>query len=213
MKLIRWKIAILAIVCSALPSLAGDVGLDADVGARVRNCTWCHGTSAQGYGPGPRLAGQRVRYLENQLARFFAHARDNPLSQQYMWPATQALNPLAAHDLAIYFSLLAPQAANDGMKELVGVGASIYMDGAPENDIVSCAACHGPNGEGIGEIPRLGGLSFAYLKRRLTEWNEGFDLAAGPPMPHIASKLGPYEIDALASYLSFVQGIPNDVMP
>jgi cytochrome c553 len=213
MKLIRWKIAILAIICSALPSLAGDVGLLADTGARVRNCTWCHGTSAQGYGPAPRLAGQRFPYLEKELARFFAHVRDNPLSQQYMWPATDALNPLAAHDLAIYFSLLPPLAANDGIKQLVAVGASIYMDGVPENDIVSCAACHGPNGEGIGEIPRLGGLSFAYLRRRLAEWNEGFDVSAAPPMPHIASKLSPYEIDALASYLSFVQGIPSDVVP
>jgi cytochrome c553 len=130
-----------------------------------------------------------------------------------MWPATEALNPLAAHNLAVFFSQLPPLAANDGRRGLVGIGASIYMDGAPENDIVSCAVCHGPNGEGIGAIPRLGGLSFAYLRRRMAEWNEGFDLAATPPMPHIASKLGRYEIDALASYLSFVQGIPNDVVP
>jgi cytochrome c553 len=32
----------------------------------VRNCTWCHGTSAQGYSKAPRLAGQRVDYLVNQ---------------------------------------------------------------------------------------------------------------------------------------------------
>jgi cytochrome c553 len=204
MKLIRWKVAILAIVCSALPSLAGDVGVP------IRNCTWCHGTSAQGYANAPRLAGQRFRYLQNQLARFFAHVRDNPLSQQYMWSAAEALDPLTAHDLAVHFSLLPPLAANDGIKELAVVGASLYIDGSPENDIVSCAVCHGPNGEGIGEIPRLAGLSFAYLRRRLAEWNEGFDLAAAPPMPHIASRLGPYEIDALASYLSFVQSTPND---
>ena len=29
-------------------------------GANVRNCTWCHGTSAQGYVVTPRLAGQRA---------------------------------------------------------------------------------------------------------------------------------------------------------
>jgi len=207
MRRIRLALAALAIASSAGVSLAGDVVTVS------RNCTWCHGTSTQGYANAPRLAGQRFRYIENQLARFFTHARDNPRSQQYMWPATEALNPLAAHDLAVFFSLLAPRSANDGRRELAVVGASIYLDGIPENDVVSCAACHGPNGEGIGEIPRLGGLSFAYLRRRLAEWNEGFDLAAGPPMPHIASKLGPYEIDALASYLSFVQGIPNDIVP
>ena len=55
------------------------------------------------------------------------------------------------------------------------------------------------------EIPRLGGLSYFYLKRRLAQWGEGYHAAAAPPMPRIASKLSPDAIEALASYLSFVQ--------
>jgi len=34
---------------------------------------------------------------------------------------------------------------------------------------------------------------------------EGYHAAAQPPMPRIASKLAPNEIEALASYLSFVE--------
>ena len=32
----------------------------------------------------------------------------------------------------------------------------------------------GPNAEGVAEIPRLGGLAYTYLKRRLQQWGEGY---------------------------------------
>ena len=80
--------------------------------------------------------------------------------------------------------------------------------GAPEGKTVfaaKCQACHGPNGEGVGEIPRLSGLGFDYLKSRLQTWGEGFDAAALHPMPSVSHKLSPHQIDALASYLSFLE--------
>jgi len=198
MKLIPSKIAILAIVASA----AGP--LFADETVRVRNCTWCHGISAQGFATAPRLAGQRDEYTENQLLGFIEHIRDNPYSKQYMWGAAANLSPETAHDLAIYFSTLPPEAANDGDRELVAAGRTIYEVGIPESNIVSCLVCHGPNAEGVREIPRLGGLSYSYLKRRLEQWGEGFH-AAAEPMPRIASTLSPNDIEALASYLSFIE--------
>jgi cytochrome c553 len=198
MKLITLNIAILAIV-SSVPS-----PLSADEFLRVRNCTWCHGTSAQGFSTAPRLAGQRDQYMENQLLSFKGHVRDNPLSKQYMWAATANLSPATARDLAAYFSTLPPKAADDGDRNLVAVGRTIYELGIPESNVVSCLVCHGPNGEGVREIPRLGGLSYFYLKRRLEQWDEGFDTAA-EPMHRIASTLSPNEINALASYLSFVE--------
>jgi cytochrome c553 len=198
MKLITSKIAILAIVASA----AGP--LFADESVRVRNCTWCHGISAQGFATAPRLAGQRDEYTENQLLGFKEHIRDNPYSKQYMWGAAANLSPQTAHDLAIYFSTLPPEAANDGDRELIAAGRTIYEVGIPESNIVSCLVCHGPNAEGVRDIPRLGGLSYSYLKRRLEQWDEGFH-AAAEPMPRIASTLSPNEIEALASYLSFIE--------
>ena len=72
----------------------------------VRNCTWCHGTSAQGFTIAPRLAGQRQQYIENQLLSFYRHTRDNPLSQQYMWGAAANLSAQTADELAAYFSTL-----------------------------------------------------------------------------------------------------------
>ena len=186
MRLIGSILAVLAMVACAGSSPAGNL-----IPAGVRNCTWCHGTSGHGYAPAPELAGQRHQYIENQLLDFHNHVRDNPFSQQYMWGAAANLNAQTARDLAIYFSMLPRKPANEGVIELAASGREIYLEGIPEINIVPCAACHGPNAEGIRDIPRLGGLSYGYLKRRLEQWGQGYHAAAPPPMPRIASKLPP----------------------
>jgi cytochrome c553 len=200
MRYVRPKAAILAIAFSAVASLTGHAESLA-----VRNCNWCHGGSGQGYTPAPRLAGQRSQYIENQLKGFSGHARDNPFSKMYMWRAAANLNRQAAHDLAMYYATLSPRAANDGDRALIATGQSIYQEGQPDSNIVACVVCHGPNAEGVRGIPRLGGLAYTYLKQRLEQWGEGYHAAAGPPMPDIAGKLSRNQIDALASYLSFLK--------
>jgi cytochrome c553 len=171
----------------------------------VRNCTWCHGTSGQGYTVAPRIAGQRPQYIESQIRSFHDRFRDNPFSTQYMWGAVAALGPGTAHALAQYFASIAPKPANDGNKALAARGRTIYLEGIPEANIVSCYACHGPDAEGVRDIPRLGGLAYFYLKARLEQWGRGYHSTPGSPMPMVASQLGPDEIEALASYLSFVK--------
>jgi len=170
-----------------------------------RNCAWCHGQSGQGFAVAPRLAGQRSEYLENQFADFKSHARDNPKSEQFMWGAARYISSHDAAAVAAYYAELTPTAANDGDRGLYDSGALTYRDGAIEKNIPSCVACHGPNGEGSGAIPRIAGLSYRYLKRRLVQWGENYHLAAKAPMPEIAKVLPPAEIEALASYLSFVR--------
>lgn len=200
MKHSRLGIVALAALFAVIPLAAGHAD-----SAAVRNCTWCHGAGAQGYTPAPRLAGQRPLYLENQLADFSAHRRDNPFSKQYMWGAAANLSPQRRHDLAVYFSTLSPKSAADGHRDIVATGQTIYQEGLPNSNIVACVVCHGPNAEGVRQIPRLGGLAFSYLKRRIEQWREGYHAAAGPPMPGIAGKLTSDQIAALASYLSFIK--------
>ncbi len=199
MRLIKAKTVLALVVCAASAWAA-----HAETAA-VRNCTWCHGAGAQGYNPAPRLAGQTRQYIESQIRGFQSHLRDNPDSRQYMWGAAQFVSPQRAHDLAAYFATLPRRPANDGLRELTLTGKRIYQDGIPEANIVACIACHGPNAEGVGEIPRLGGLGYTYLKRRLVQWGEGYNAAARHPMPSVASKLSVDQIQALASYLSFIQ--------
>jgi cytochrome c553 len=200
MKRIRLDIAIVALACAVVAAPAGHAESLA-----VRNCTWCHGGSAQGYTPAPRLAGQRAQYLEKELASFHARTRDNPLSKQYMWGAAANLSTQTMRDLASYFSTLPPKAAADGDRYVAALGRQIYQEGMPDSNIVACVVCHGPNAEGVGPIPRLGGLAYSYLTRRLEQWGQGYHAAAGPPMPDIAGKLSPDKIEALASYLSYIK--------
>jgi len=194
------RMAVIATVCSAVAVAAAHAESPA-----VRNCTWCHGAGAQGYTPAPSLAGQKYQYLRNQLANFHARTRDNPFSRQYMWGAAESLSAQSARDLAAYFSTLPSRPANDGDHERVAMGRTIYQEGKPEANIVACVVCHGPNAEGVAQIPRLAGLAYTYLKRRLEQWGEGYHAAAGPPMPDISGKLSRDQIEALASYLSFVK--------
>ena len=200
MRPILFKIVMVALAGSVLAAVAAHAESPA-----VRNCTWCHGALAHGYSPAPGLAGQQYQYLANQLADFHTHSRDNPFSKQYMWGAAENLSASSAHDLAMYFSKLPPKPANDGDADLVVMGRAIYQEGMPDANIVACVVCHGPNAEGLGQIPRLGGLAYSYLKRRLEQWAEGYHAAAGPPMPDISRKLSTTQINALASYLSFVK--------
>jgi len=191
---------ILVVLCSALFAATSHAE-----NLAVRNCTWCHGGSANGYSPAPALAGQRPQYVEKQLANFRAHTRDNPFARQYMWGAARNLDAPSVRNLATYFASLPPRAASDGVPNLVALGRTIYQEGMPDANIVACVVCHGPNAEGVREIPRLGGLDYSYLKRRLEQWNEGYHAAAGPPMISISSKLSSDQMEALASYLSFVR--------
>jgi cytochrome c553 len=200
MKRIGLKLAILMMVApsfSAVPARADS--------AAVRNCTWCHGASAQGYTVAPRLAGQRPQYIMSQIQSFHDRTRDNPFSKQYMWSAVAALSPDSARDLANYFASIPPKPANDGDGALAAKGKRIFMEGIPEANVVSCYACHGPNAEGVRDIPRLGGLAYFYVKARLEQWGNGYHSTPGSPMPLVANHLGPDEIEALASYLSFVK--------
>jgi cytochrome c553 len=200
MSYVRLKIAVIAVALSAAAAPAGHAEILA-----LRSCNWCHGGSGQGYTPAPRLAGQRPQYVETQLMNFSLHTRDNPFSKMYMWGAAENLSHQVAHDLAAYYSTLTPRAANDGDRDLVAEGRAIYQEGMPDSNIVACVVCHAPNAEGIRGIPRLGGLAYPYLKRRLEQWGEGYHAAAGPPMPSIAGKLSQNQIEALASYLSFIK--------
>ena len=206
MKLPTATLALLAIVSLGTSAWATD-DRSRSVGQILAdaNCTWCHGPSLQGYTTAPRLAGQRAEYVENQLSSFKAHTRDNPLSKQVMWGAANATTAQGFHELAVYFSSLEAEPANDGNRNTVDVGRSIYREGIASANIPSCAICHGPEGQGVGAIPRLGGLSYLYLKRKLEQWNQGYHAAALAPMPAVSRSLSVKEIEEISSYLSFAR--------
>ena len=88
--------------------------------------------------------------------------------------------------MSVYFSNLPPRAADDGDRELVALGETIYQRGMPARNIAACVACHGPKGEGVGAIPRIGEQTYTYLKRRLEQWTEGYHGTLYFSAPHAA---------------------------
>jgi cytochrome c553 len=205
MKLTKLRIAILAAVSffAASPAVYAQTASSGAAYAS-RNCAWCHGNSAQGFAIAPRLAGQHREYILKQLQNFKDKSRNNPYSVRYMSHVSVKVSPEAAADVATYFSTLTPEAANNGDEGRAGKGRAIFEGGIPSGNVAACVFCHGPNAQGVGVIPRLGGQSYNYLKRRLEQWNEGYYQSA-EHMPGVASKLSPDQIEALSSYLSFVK--------
>jgi cytochrome c553 len=104
--------------------------------------------------------------------------------------------------LASYFSSQPTLSHAIRDKDFVAVGFYIYTRGNEYSDIPPCATCHGENGEGSENIPRLAGQHKRYVSDQLNEFNERDQKRSDPIMHSIASKLTEMEIEAVANYAS-----------
>ncbi len=179
-----------------------------DLEAKIVYCKTCHGLSGQGYRgylPMPRLAGQQPAYLENQLRAFIERRRTNTV----MFNVAHALSPTMVTALATHFEGLNPEPLGGAPREPVATGKTIYEDGLPESNVPACAACHGLEGKGEGEIPRLAGQFFPYTVKVLTNWTK--ERGQGPTqdisalMKPTAHNLTPTQIAAVAAYVSYLK--------
>lgn len=219
MKLFKLTIAVLAIApllavagnagprwnCRTHPGGEGRIDPAAYV---VRNCAFCHGENLQGKGVAPRLAGQHRNYIIYQFERFRDKSRNNPFSLQYMSHVAVTVSPDSYCELGAYISGMPAEAVKDGNKEHAAAGENIFLQGKPSSNLPACQFCHGPEAQGTGKFPRLGGQSYYYLKRRLEQWAEGYSQVS-PHMPGIAGLMAPNEIEAVASFLSFQEAAPS----
>ena len=131
----------------------------------------CHGVSAQGflgYYPIPRLAGQQVAYIQNQLQGFSEHKRTNNI----MFNVGHVLSPAMIAALANSFHDLDPKPLANAPKELVAAGKQIYEEGVAGANVPACASCHGKEAKGTGQFPRLAGQLYAYVSLQLTNWSK-----------------------------------------
>jgi cytochrome c553 len=176
------------------------------VEAKISYCEDCHGLSAQGfrgYYPIPRLAGQQPQYLKNQLRAFVERNRPNPI----MSNVAHVLKPAMINAIATRFQGLHPRPALGGPKRLVAAGRSIFENGVPQDNVAACAACHGPDATGNGEIPRLAGQLYPYVVKELTNWpKERGQNPANPDtsliMKPVAHSLTKQQIKAVAAFVS-----------
>ena len=168
----------------------------------LKHCTKCHGPHAWGDGPReiPTLAGQRQRYLIEQLARFATGARKGsvlhgPAMHDTLQPA-DVNRPQALGDLAAFLSRAGrnPQ-ADHAEGQALAVGKRTYTK--------ACSACHGSDGAGSdsGTIPAIGGQHYRYVLTQLREFALGLrDHPLGTD--DVASGLSADEQQALSDYVS-----------
>ena len=205
------QLALLAVALSVLDARGADRPSRArgDLQAKLAYCEDCHGRSAQGfhgYFPIPRLAGQQPEYLKNQLEAFIEHRRTNNI----MFNVAHSLSPGMIAALAADFRALNPPPLGGGARSLVPAGEKIFQNGVPEANVAACAACHGPEAQGSGEIPRLAGQLSDYLYNKLINWSK--ERGQNPTQPDISAVMSPVahsltrpQVEAVAAYLSYLK--------
>lgn len=173
--------------------------------AKLEYCKTCHGLSGQGYlgyFPMPRLAGQQPEYIEAQLRAFIERRRSNPI----MFNVAHVLSPSMISALANHFYHLNPPPSDGAPRRAVALGKQIFEEGLPESNVPACSACHGEDGHGQHEIPRLAGQLYPYMVGQLTGWSkergQGTAVDTSAIMAPTAHNLTRSQVEAVAAYVS-----------
>jgi cytochrome c553 len=173
--------------------------------AKLAYCKTCHGLSGQGYlgyFPMPRLAGQQPEYIEAQLRAFIERRRTNPIMRN----VAHVLSPPMITALANHFRHLDPPPFGGAPRGSMATGKKIYDEGLPESNVPACSACHGADGHGQNEIPRLAGQLYPYMVGQLTGWanvrGQGTIVDTSAIMAPTAHNLTRSEIEAVSAYVS-----------
>lgn len=165
-------------------------------------CGLCHGVDGDSSSPlYPRLASQHHQYIAKQLADFKAGRRKSDT----MASMATDLTPEEMLALGVYFEQkpTKPRLARD--VELAGVGRYIFHRGNESSGVAACAGCHGDNGHGTDQLPRLAGQVPRYIEDQLRSFNKRERTNDNAIMHSIASRLTELEIKGVAMYISSLE--------
>ncbi len=166
----------------------------------VNLCSTCHGPRGISTSPEfPILAGQRAGYLAAQIDAFRKHTRAEKDAHDFMWGIAGRLDENIIAGIAAYYAAQAPASGRMGNPTLVAEGKELFDQGVPGRGIPACGTCHGANGEGIADFPRLAGQHAKYVAKQLS-YIQSLTRAA-PVMHGIIKDLTPSEIQAVAAYV------------
>lgn len=166
----------------------------------VQVCSACHGIDGNSTSPNfPKLAGQQPEYFIKQMKEFRSHNRSDPAGFEYMWGITRNLTDKQIEGLAAYFEKQPTTASASGSSE---AGKKIFENGVAEKNIPPCASCHGPDGHGNGQFPRIAGQHADYLVKQLNVFQRTDQRPEGSIMKTVAHDLTPEHIDNVTKYIA-----------
>src|SRR6516225_7949533 len=108
--------------------------------------------------------------------------------------------------LAAHFENLDPPPIGGAPRHSLALGKEIFENGWPESNVPACSACHGTDGKGQNEIPRLAGQLYEYTVAQLTGWSkvrgQGTAVDTSAIMAPTAHNLTRSQVEAVAAYAS-----------
>ena len=165
-------------------------------------CSLCHGREGESASAiYPRLAAQHPDYLVKQLKDF----RDGRRKSDTMSEMAKDLTNDEFSSLAAWFSTRKAAIRASGDAELAAVGRYTFVKGNSFSGVPACASCHGSNGHGTHQLPRIAGQHPAYLETQLKEFVKRERNNDNAVMHSVASKLTELEIRAVSVYLGGLQ--------
>lgn len=199
-----------AAASAAAPAAAGPIVPNAEAGAqKAAVCGACHGMNGNSPNPEwPNLAGQHPQYIVEQLHLFKGMVRANAIMQSQ----AMLLSDQDMADVAAYFHSQTLTGL-EADPTLYKAGEQLYRGGDAKRGIPACAACHGPNGLGVGPAkwPQVRSQYSVYVVNQLNAYRAQtrYTPVEGQPAPPanaammnvIASRLTDDDIRALAAYL------------
>lgn len=163
------------------------------------SCFLCHGANGESTSEVfPRLAGQNAEYIAKQLKAFKTGQRKSSA----MADMASRLTDDEMLALGKYYEKMTPPREPSKEPLLAGMGQYIYHNGNKFSGVPSCASCHGANGEGSTNMPRLASQFSGYIHTQLKQFNTRQRNDANQVMHVVAEKMTELEMVAVAEYLA-----------
>jgi len=154
-------------------------------------CAGCHGTNGASVGDSiPIIGGQNKDYLKKVMKEY----REDKRVGSVMLKIAKGYNEERVEYIAKFFSTQKWVNSNKPFdKKLAEEGEKIA---------VICFDCHGKNGKGMDEYPRIAGQHVFYLKQVLKEYKDGIN--KNDEMS-LLKEYSDEQIEALANYFSSIR--------
>lgn len=164
-------------------------------GDPVATCTRCHGADGAGAGAFPNLTIQDPGYLARSLTAYANGQRRSG----FMQVIATSLSPSQIKALAAYYANLPRRTTDTGVSPS-SLGQQIALQGIA--GVGPCAGCHGVTKAAAKAYPLLDGQSRWYIANQMSVFKAGGRGGIGGqnPMPTIARRMTPDQIDAVATY-------------